>query len=117
MKAAPLSTSGTFLAAWSASPQWVNALQLQARMDQGKAIGFPRKYDLYITWSDNSQWFKVGNFAYQPDSSGIVTIPLASSYLTYGMMVIPTEFEVDRADRYNNSNYYFQLTEMQMGRR
>lgn len=94
----------TYLAAWMSQGSWVSEVDLDARMANGKALGFPGFYDVYLTASDNSTWTYVGQYGYQPDSSGVARIPLVSSFYTYGVMIVPRILGTDSL-----GNYFFQL--------
>jgi hypothetical protein len=101
-------TRNTYLDAWLLhTPTRVNKLLLSARMVDGKASGFPRKYDIYVTSPNNSKWVFAGHFSNQPDAQGVATIDLGGYYSTYGVQIVPTVLGVDDYGR-----YYFQMSKV-----
>jgi hypothetical protein len=100
---------GSYLAGWTHGQQPVSSVLLTARMHAGTSQAFATNYDVYLT-PDNSTWSFIGNFDATPDSTGAATIPLGTTYQTYGVMLIPKVLATDSAGR-----YYFQLAELTLG--
>jgi hypothetical protein len=101
-------TRNTYLDAWLLhTPTMVNKLLLSARMVNGKASGFPRQYDIYVTSPNNSKWVLAGHFSNQPDVQGVATIDLGGYFSTYGVQIVPTVLGVD-----DYGSYYFQMSKV-----
>ena len=111
-----------YFAAWTdltAGPFTAQNLVLTARTLNGVALGFPKSYSIQVTAPDNSSWIPLGTYTNQPNSAGVVTIPLPQAPSaapstfgitygkTYGVMITPTTLSVD-----NNNNYVFQLAQV-----
>ena len=104
---------GTSLEAWlTNAPQAVKQILLTARALNGQVLGFPRRYDLFLTSPDNSSWQKVGFFSNQPNTDGIAVVSLPSEMVTYGVMIVPTVLGVD-----NYNVHYLQIAEMALAGR
>jgi hypothetical protein len=107
-----------WVAAWFGGPpaaaKVVSEVVLRARMIGGVSYGFPLNYTIYLTNPSNSSWVDVGTFTTQPvaNSNGEVVIKLPSTYNTYGVHIMPNSLGKDPFN-----NYYFQLTEVQLGNR
>lgn len=99
----------SYLAAWLPTEAWVSEVDLKARTFNGKALGFPTFYDLYLTAPDNSGWSYVGQYGSQPDSNGTVRLPLVTSFPTFGALVVPRALGTD-----NDGNYFFQLAQLKL---
>lgn len=99
---------GTFLAAW-APKMTAKSVRLKARMYKGKALGFPKRYNIFVTSADNSRWILSGSFSTQPDANGFVTIPLHPQQ-TYGVLITPTELGRD-----DNNAFFLQMDEISLG--
>jgi hypothetical protein len=108
--ATDLNDRATFLAAWvSNGLVTVSQIILTARMYNGAPTGFPQNYSIALTDSDNKSWVTVGDFAQQPDASGVVRIALNHPYSTYGILITPRTIGTDP-----NGDHYFQLAEVGM---
>jgi hypothetical protein len=114
--------NGDYFAAWTdltAAPFTAQNLVLTARMLNGVPQAFPQSYFIQVSAPDNSSWIPLGTYTNQPNSAGVVTIPLPQNPSgapsefgvtygkTYGVMITPKVLGVD-----SNNNHYFQLAQV-----
>lgn len=102
--------SNESIAAWFSQVQDINLINMKARMHLGSPLGFPRKYSVYVTSSDNTRWVFVGSYTNQPDSNGNVTIQFPQSYRTHGVYILPSELGADESN-----DRYLQMCELEVG--
>lgn len=105
-------TTGAYLAAWTdptAGPFHAQNVVLTARMLNGVPQAFPLSYEVFTTTTpnDNSSWTSQGDFSTQPNSTGIVTIPVPQAGQIYGVKILPLALGPDSYD-----NAYFQLAQI-----
>lgn len=101
---------GLSVAAWTGSlPGKVpmNRIILMARMKNGKALGFPQNYDIYVGNPAGNAWIFTGNFSTQPSTDGVAIVNLGKTYNTNGVLISPKMLGVD-----DYNNHYFQLAEI-----
>jgi hypothetical protein len=103
--------SNTYVAAWTAGPNTIQAIRLVARNANGQMLGFPASYNIYVTSADNTYWISLGTFAQQPNAGGVATISLPSPITTWGIQIIPVAIGRDDV-----GNYVFQLNEIELMR-
>ncbi|MBI3229234.1 MAG: hypothetical protein HYZ45_03335 [Burkholderiales bacterium] len=100
----------TYVAAWlKAGPLPVSKVKLVARMANGRALGFPVRYHIYLTNAQNSAWLYQGEFGVQADSTGKAVINLPTTVQTYGVQIVPSQIGTD-----DNGGYYFQLADIEL---
>ena len=104
---------GTFLAAWMPQFHHAAGVLINARMGiNGKPLGFPKLYDLYITSADNTQWIYAGRHANQPQEDGFTVILLPDALngvQTRGVLMLPIILGTD-----NENQYYFQIADLML---
>ena len=88
---------------WEDGKSTVTKIALKARLINGAAVCFPKKYTLHATSPDNKTWVALGEFTNQPDASGDAIIEIGQRDC-HGVLITPT---VLSADPYGN--HYFQL--------
>lgn len=101
--------SNTYVAAWTAGPNAIQAIRLVARNANGQMLGFPASYNIYVTSADNTSWISLGTFAQQPNGGGVATINLPGPITTWGIQIVPVAIGRDDV-----GNYVFQLNEIEL---
>jgi hypothetical protein len=90
----------------SNKPRTVSSLLILARMYNGIALGFPKRYKVFVKKSDNVSWELVAEVDWQPNTDGAVLVPFTARQTT-GVLIVPLELGID-----NEGSYYFQLNEI-----
>lgn len=92
----------------SNKPRTVSSLLILARMYNGIALGFPKRYKVFVKKSDNVSWELVAEVDWQPNADGAVLVPFTARQTT-GVLIVPLELGID-----NEGSYYFQLNEIKI---
>ena len=100
--------NGTF-ATVAATVTGAGHLQLGARTFAGKFYGFPGLYALATATTDGSATVSLGIFNAQPDSTGIVDIPLGYKIDAHLLGIMPIRLGQD-----SYANYYLQLATLRL---
>lgn len=97
-----------YLAVWMPQKQRITSLHLRARMQEGRALGFPQKYAIYLTNPENTEWIKQGEYTAQPGVEGWVRINFAQAQETRGVWIVPILLSTDGAQ------YRFQMADVNL---
>ncbi|MBC7712919.1 MAG: discoidin domain-containing protein [Rhizobacter sp.] len=91
---------------YQSGPKTLSGVKLYARRVNGKNVGFPKKYNFYVSNSDNSGWDLISTSNTQPDDTGMVNLTFSPRPVN-GILIVPIELDKD-----DEGNYYFQLAEI-----
>lgn len=80
---------------------------MRAHVANGRVVGFPQSYAIYVTSKDGSAWVYAGTFTTQPDQYGTAVVALGAVYQTSSVAIIPLTLGRDEL-----GSYRFQLAEV-----
>ncbi|MCB0363305.1 MAG: discoidin domain-containing protein, partial [Bdellovibrionales bacterium] len=108
-------SQGEFIAAWFnlGSIVTIDKVMITPRIVDGKTIGFPSSFRLYVTTPDNLSWMLVRDFNktdLPKDANGDYLLQLPQSYQTWGIHIVPNQLGTD-----DFNHYYFQLCGLKAG--
>lgn len=92
--------------AWMDKPREISAIRLAVRLNQGKIVGFPPTYRIWITSPDGLTWDKLDDFSLPPTQDGQLSLEMGK-ITTRGILIEPITLGKDEGGK-----FYFQLGEI-----